>query len=78
MGKWREISAQLLPAWEDQQIRIRAAKLLGSQSLARYTGWRGGRQAVMAECAKNRAIGEATACWYVCAGGGLWGEKERA
>lgn len=44
-------------------MRIRAAKALGSQSLARYAGWRGDRAAVEAEHARNRAIGEATGCW---------------
>jgi len=65
VGRWREISAQLLPSWDEGQVRVRAAKLLGSQSLKRYEGWSGDRQAVQAEFMKNRAIGEATSCWCV-------------
>ena len=40
VGKWREIS-DLLPDWNDNELRSRTAKLLGSQSLAAYIGWRG-------------------------------------
>lgn len=63
VGKWREIGEELLPGWDDQQLRIKASRLLGSQSLARYVGWKGDRRAVEEECAKNRRIGDATGCW---------------
>ena len=63
VGKWREIGAELLPGWDDQNLRIRACKLLGTQSLVRYVGWKGDKAAVEAEYAKNKAIGEATGCW---------------
>ena len=43
VGRWGEISAQLLPRWDDQTLRVKASKLLGSQSLARYVGWQGDR-----------------------------------
>ena len=43
VGRWGEISAQLLPRWDDQTLRVKASKLLGSQSLARYIGWHGDR-----------------------------------
>ena len=36
---------------------------MGSQSLARYPGWKGDRAAVDAEQARNRALGEQTGCW---------------
>lgn len=42
VGKWREISERYLPKWDDQSLRVKAARLLGSQSLARYVGWKGG------------------------------------
>ena len=45
------------------QVRVRAAKLLGSQSLARYSGWKGSRSAVQDEYARNKGVGEATGCW---------------
>lgn len=35
VGKWREISAAYLPAWDEQTLRIKSSRLLGSQSLAR-------------------------------------------
>lgn len=63
VGKWREIGEEVLPGWDDQQLRIKAARLFGSQSLARYVGWRGDRKAVEEEYAKNKAIGDATGCW---------------
>lgn len=43
VGNWREISEQYLPKWDDQAIRIKASRLIGSQSLARYIGWKGNR-----------------------------------
>ena len=45
VGKWREISNHL-PDWNDNELRSRTAKLLGSQSLAAYIGWRGRKYAV--------------------------------
>jgi hypothetical protein len=41
VGNWRDISTELLPQWDDQSLRVRAARLMGSQSLARYIGWKG-------------------------------------
>ena len=43
VGNWRDISEQYLPKWDDQAIRIKASRLIGSQSLARYVGWKGNR-----------------------------------
>lgn len=43
VGQWREISDSLLPQWDETALRIKAARLLGSQSLARYVGWKGDR-----------------------------------
>lgn len=63
VGKWREISGEYLPAWDEQTLRIKSARLLGSQSLARYVGWKGDRGAVDAECVRNREIGARTGCW---------------
>eukprot|EP00873_Tetraselmis_striata_P003650 jgi/Tetstr1/423914/TSEL_014537.t1 len=63
IGKWRVISEELLPKWDEQALRVKAARLMGSQSLARYIGWTGDRAAVEAERALNREIGEQTGCW---------------
>ena len=43
VGKWREIVAALLPRWKESDIRLKACRALGSQSLVRYAGWRGDR-----------------------------------
>lgn len=58
VGRWREISATLLPAWEEQQLRVRAARLLGSQSLARYVAWKADKQ-VQVERGRGRGKREA-------------------
>ena len=43
MGKWREIITEHaeLKRYDDQFIRIKAARMLGTQSLARHIGWKG-------------------------------------
>ena len=43
IGRWNEISAELLPNYDDQSLRVKATKLMGSQSLARYVGWKGNK-----------------------------------
>ncbi|KAK9828761.1 hypothetical protein WJX72_001961 [[Myrmecia] bisecta] len=63
IGKWREMSEELLPKWDDQALRIKASRLMGSQSLARYMGWKGSREAVDAEQKKNKEIGDKLGCW---------------
>ena len=49
--------------WDETALRIKASRLMGSQSLARYPGWKGDRAAVDAEQARNRTLGEQTGCW---------------
>jgi hypothetical protein len=49
--------------WDETALRIKAARLMGSQSLARYPGWKGNRAAVEAEQRRNKALGDATGCW---------------
>lgn len=63
MGAWRDIRASLLPEWDETALRVKASRLLGSQSLARYPGWKGDRAAVEAEQRRNKAVGDATGCW---------------
>ncbi|CAL8462744.1 g2277 [Coccomyxa elongata] len=63
VGKWGDICAELLPRWDEQAVRVKAARLLGSQSLARYVGWKGNREAVEAEYSKNKELGERIGCW---------------
>ncbi|KXZ48501.1 hypothetical protein GPECTOR_27g671 [Gonium pectorale] len=63
-GKWREIAADFLRGgkWDDTAVRMHAARLIGSQNLARYVGCKGEKAIVEAEYAKNKAIGETTGC----------------
>jgi hypothetical protein len=43
VGQWRDIGAEFLPRWDDTTLRLKTARLLGSQSLARYMRWKGDR-----------------------------------
>lgn len=65
VGKWREIITEYpeLRRYDEQFIRIKTARLLGTQSLARHVGWRGNRAAVDAEYARHKALGERLKCW---------------
>eukprot|EP00889_Picochlorum_renovo_P002437 jgi/Picre1/29467/NNA_004855.t1 len=70
--KPKKIIIQLTEAkrWGEQEkaallkfIRLKTARLLGIQSLARHMGWKGDTAAVEAEYAKHKKIGEALGCW---------------
>ena len=50
IGKWREISEKFLPRWDDQALRLKAVRLMGSQSLARYIGWKGSKSVPASIC----------------------------
>ena len=63
VGSWKEARAKLLPAWDETALRVKASRLFGSQSLARYAGWKGDRASVETEYKKNKAAGDATGCW---------------
>ena len=63
VGGWRAMVDTLLPRWDETALRVKAGRLMGTQSLARYVGWKGGREAVDAEFARNKELGEATGCW---------------
>lgn len=65
VGKWKDIILEYpeLKRYDDQFIRVKASRLLGTQSLARHVGWKGDRAAVDAEREKHRVIGEKTGCW---------------
>ena len=63
VGAWGVMKRELLPEWDTLQLRVKASKMMGTQSLARYPKWRGDAAAVKAEYEKNKAIGEATGCW---------------
>ena len=43
---------------------MKASRLLGTQSLARYPkGWKGTKEEVEAEYTKHKKIGEKVGCW---------------
>jgi hypothetical protein len=49
--------------WEEQHIRLKAAKLLGCQNLSQYAGKQLAKAKVQDEYEKNKALGAATGCW---------------
>ena len=62
--EWGTIRENLLPDWDTLNLRVKAARLMGTQSLSRYPkGWKGTKAEVEAEYAKHKKIGEATGCW---------------
>lgn len=65
VGKWREMINEFpeLKRYDEQFIRIKASRLLGTQSLARHVGWKGDRAAVDAEREAHRQLGERLGCW---------------
>ena len=65
MGKWRDIIQDFpeLSRYDDQFIRLKTARLLGTQSLARHMGWKGDCVAVEAEYQKHKELGERLGCW---------------
>ena len=65
IGKWREIinDSEHLTRYDETTVRVKASKLMGTQSLARHVGWKGDLAAVEREYAKHKRIGEETGCW---------------
>ena len=50
--------------WSTLDLRVKASRLLGSQSLSRYPkGWKGTKEEVDLEYQKHKEIGEKTGCW---------------
>jgi hypothetical protein len=54
---------EMLQGWDDNTIRLKAAKLLGCQNLSRYYGQTLTKAHVLAECEANKQLGAATGCW---------------
>lgn len=65
VGKWREIIQDYadLSRYDDQFIRLKTARLLGTQSLARHMGWKGDALAVQKEYEFHKKLGEELGCW---------------
>jgi len=65
VGKWREMITDFpeLKRYDEQFMRVKAARMLGTQSLARHVGWKGNRAMVDAEREKHKQLGERLGCW---------------
>ena len=67
---------------EGPELKQKASRLLGCQSMARYTGWKGDKAAVQEQYEFNKRIGEETGYWksgvLVCDDGGKVQEKLNA
>lgn len=63
VGKWRDMAQDMLKGWDDNNIRLKAAKLLGCQNLSRYYGRCFSRRQVEAELEANKQLGAQTGCW---------------
>eukprot|EP00879_Flechtneria_rotunda_P007372 GHRR01007733.1.p1 GENE.GHRR01007733.1~~GHRR01007733.1.p1 ORF type:complete len:199 (+),score=46.31 GHRR01007733.1:559-1155(+) len=63
VGKWRDIGTELLPGWDENSIRLKAAKLLGCQNLSWYQGRRFTRAEAEFEFESNKQVGAQTGCW---------------
>ena len=67
VGEWMKMKEHFereLGEWTTLELRVKASRMLGTQSLARYEkGWKGTREEVDAEYRKHKEIGELTGCW---------------
>ncbi|KAK3273726.1 hypothetical protein CYMTET_18048 [Cymbomonas tetramitiformis] len=63
IGQWSAMRHELLPKWEQLKLKVKASRLLGAQSIARYTGMKMTRSEVDAEYKINKEIGDRTGCW---------------
>eukprot|EP01103_Thecamoeba_quadrilineata_P020322 TRINITY_DN865_c0_g1_i1.p1 TRINITY_DN865_c0_g1~~TRINITY_DN865_c0_g1_i1.p1 ORF type:complete len:404 (-),score=108.82 TRINITY_DN865_c0_g1_i1:168-1325(-) len=57
VGSWSAIRNEFLPAWEETELRLKSARLIGRQSLQAYKGWKGDHEAIAAEYQRNYTIG---------------------
>ena len=66
-GEWANMKEHFeneLGEWSTLDLRVKASRLLGSQSLSRYPkGWKGTKEEVDLEYQKHKEIGEKTGCW---------------
>eukprot|EP00878_Enallax_costatus_P012768 GHUV01013332.1.p1 GENE.GHUV01013332.1~~GHUV01013332.1.p1 ORF type:complete len:206 (+),score=55.18 GHUV01013332.1:187-804(+) len=63
VGKWRDIGDDLLHGWDDHNIRVKTAKLLGCQNLSWYHGRKFTKLEAEAEFEQNKQLGAQTGCW---------------
>lgn len=63
VGRWREIGDDMLQGWDDHNIRVKTAKLLGCQNLSWYHGRKFTKSEAEAEFEQNKQLGARTGCW---------------
>jgi len=67
VGEWTKMKEHFheeLGAWTTLDLRVKASRMLGTQSLSRYPkGWKGTKEEVDLEYEKHKEIGEKTGCW---------------
>ena len=66
VGEWSTMKAhdKVLADWDTLTLRVKASRMMGTQSLGRYPkGWRANKATVDGEYAKHKRVGEATGCW---------------
>ena len=67
VGEWMKMKEHFhneLGEWTTLDLRVKASRMLGTQSLSRYPkGWKGTKAEVDLEYEKHKEIGEKTGCW---------------
>lgn len=66
VGEWSTMKGadKVLADWDTLTLRVKASRMMGTQSLARYPkGWKANKATVDGEYAKHKRVGEATGCW---------------
>ena len=63
VGHWSDIRRNLLPAWEELELKLKACRMLGIQDIAKYKGWKGTEDMIKVEHEKNKQIGVAAGRW---------------
>lgn len=58
VGAWSAIRASLLPAWKNNELRVKASRLVGRQNLKAYGGWKANAAMLDVERERNKAIAE--------------------
>ncbi|KJE95945.1 hypothetical protein CAOG_006331 [Capsaspora owczarzaki ATCC 30864] len=63
VGNYSAMTADLLPEWTSNDLRLKTMRLLGRQNLTRYKGWMGDAAAIEHEYERNHALGIELNCW---------------
>ena len=63
IGHWCDIRRAKLREWDEVEIRLKAARLLGKQDLSEYKDQRLSAEQIANEHAQNKAAGEAAGNW---------------